>query len=151
MKLDADVSTGYGRRVTNWELKGVPVRIDVGPRELAEGNVTLVRRDTGEKTPVALGDLVATVARTLDSIQADMLTTAETWRDSRTTDVATLETVIEASQDGFARIPFAAIGEDGEDELAKHGITIRCIQRPDGSVPATEDEPDLVAIAAKAY
>ena len=151
VRLDADVGTGYGRRATNWELKGVPVRIDVGPRELAEGNVTMVRRDTGEKAQVTLADLVATVVSTLDTVQTDMLTAAQAWRDSCTTEVSTLNTAIEAAQDGFARIPFEVIGDDGEDELAKHGITIRCIQRSDGSVPATEDEPDLVAIAAKAY
>ncbi len=150
-ELDADVSTGYGRRVTDWELKGVPVRIEVGPRELAAGNVTLVRRDTGEKAPVALDNLVQAVSSTLEAIQRDMLVEATAWRDARTTSAETLDQAIEAAQEGFARIPFAAVGEDGEDELAKHGITIRCIQRPDGGVPEAEDEPDLVAIVAKAY
>jgi prolyl-tRNA synthetase len=151
VRLDDDVSTGYGRRVTDWELKGVPLRIEVGPRELAEGNVTLVRRDTGEKTPVGLADLVPNVLTLLETIQGDMLTAATEWRDSRTSDVTTLDAAVEAAQEGFARIPFAMVGETGEDELAKHGITVRCIQRPDGSVPGSEEEPDLIAIVAKAY
>ena len=50
-RLDDRVDTTFGRRAVDWELKGVPVRLEVGPRDLAEGNVTVVRRDTGP--PVA--------------------------------------------------------------------------------------------------
>src|SRR6202012_1614787 len=52
VKVDADVHTGFGRRAVDWELKGVPLRIDLGPRDLAEGQVTLLRRDSGEKSQV---------------------------------------------------------------------------------------------------
>src|SRR5688500_14917069 len=45
-RLDAQVATSFGRRATDWEIKGVPVRVEVGPRDLAEGMVTIVRRDT---------------------------------------------------------------------------------------------------------
>ena len=54
VKVDADVHTGFGRRAVDWELKGVPLRIDLGPRDLAEGQVTLLRRDSGEKSQVPL-------------------------------------------------------------------------------------------------
>ena len=56
-QLDAQVATSFGRRATDWELKGVPVRIEVGPRDLAEGEVTIVRRDTGEKRTVPVGEV----------------------------------------------------------------------------------------------
>ncbi len=54
-RLDDNVATAFGRRATDWELKGVPVRIELGPRDLAERRAVLVRRDTGEKRPVGLG------------------------------------------------------------------------------------------------
>src|SRR4051794_14007973 len=56
-KLDARTDTSFGRRATEWELKGVPVRIEVGPRDLANGEVTVVRRDTGEKRQAPLGEV----------------------------------------------------------------------------------------------
>jgi prolyl-tRNA synthetase len=150
-QLDSDVSTSYGRRVTDWELKGVPLRIEVGPRELATGNVTLVRRDDGSKTPVALESLGAAVTKALTDAQADMLATAGQARDARTAEVRNIDAAVEAAQEGFARVPWQALGERGEDELARHGVTVRCIQREDGTVPAADDEPDLFAVVAKAY
>src|SRR5262249_29662659 len=55
--LDDDTATSLGRRVTDWELKGVPLRLEVGPRDLAAESATLARRVTGEKTAVPLGGL----------------------------------------------------------------------------------------------
>ena len=52
---------------------------------------------------------------------------------------------------GWARIPWAAVGPEGEAEANSHGVTVRCLVRPDGSVPDAEDEPDLIAIMARAY
>src|SRR6202012_929082 len=46
-KVSPDAPPGFGRRAVDWELKGVPLRIDLGPRDLAEGQVTLLRRDSG--------------------------------------------------------------------------------------------------------
>ncbi|HUR76786.1 MAG TPA: proline--tRNA ligase, partial [Acidimicrobiales bacterium] len=54
VKLDGRDDVAFGRRSVDWELKGVPVRVEIGPRDLAEGNVTVVRRDTGEKATVAV-------------------------------------------------------------------------------------------------
>ena len=51
-RLDDRTDISFGRRATDWELKGVPVRVEVGPRDLANEEVTLVRRDTGEKEQV---------------------------------------------------------------------------------------------------
>ncbi|HWO72094.1 MAG TPA: proline--tRNA ligase [Dehalococcoidia bacterium] len=151
VRLDSDVASSYGRRVTDWELKGVPVRIEVGPRELAEGKVTLVRRDTGERSGVALDGVAAAVTEALGRMQNDMLAEAEAFVREHTAEVTGLSDAADAAQAGFARIPWAAVGESGEEELARHGVSVRCLQRPDGSVPASEDEPDIVAIVAKAY
>ncbi len=154
--LDDQVSTSFGRRATDWELKGVPLRVEVGPRDLAEGVVTLVRRDLGADDPdrkatVALAGVGAAVVSGLDAAQASLWSQAASRLADRTTDVTTLDEAAEAAGSGFARIPWAAVGEEGEDRLATSGVTVRCIQRPDGSVPDSETEADLVAVVARAY
>ncbi|HEX2576011.1 MAG TPA: proline--tRNA ligase, partial [Aquihabitans sp.] len=117
-RLDDRTDTSFGRRSTDWELKGIPLRIEVGPRDLASGEVTLVRRSTGDKEQVAVDGLAATVPALLDELQADLLAEATTFRDANTADVATVDEAREAARTGFARIPWAALGEQGEAELA---------------------------------
>ena len=151
VQVDADVHTGFGRRAVDWELKGVPLRIDLGPRDLAAGQVTLLRRDSGEKSQVPLEGVEHRVADLLDDIQAAMLTEATAFRDAATTDVSTVEEALEAGREGVGRIEWAKLGPEGERRLLEDGVSVRCIQRPDGAVPAAEDEPDLQAIVARAY
>ena len=149
--LDDRVDTSFGRRAVDWELKGVPVRLEVGPRELAEGNVGVLRRDTGERSLVAVGDAAQHAEQLLGAIQAGMLAAATERRESRTVDATSVDEAAEAAREGFVRIPFAALGDDGEDRLATSAVTVRCVQRPDGTVPDAEDEPDLVAVVARSY
>jgi prolyl-tRNA synthetase len=151
VRLDDRVDTSFGRRAVEWELKGVPVRVEVGPRDLAEGNVTLVRRDTGVKQAVAVGEVGARVVGLLDSIQEALLAEATQLRDSRTVDVTTLDEAGEAAQSGFARVPWDVVGTDGEAKLAQGGVSVRCLQRSDGGLAFSSTEPDLVAYVAKAY
>jgi len=151
VRLDAQVATSFGRRATDWELKGIPVRVEVGPRDLKEGTVTLVRRDTGDKQPVAVGEVARRAAELLPVVQADLLAAATRRRDERTVDVGSLEEAIEAGQVGFARVPWDLVRDGGEARLAEHAITVRCLQRADGSLPDSEDEPDLVAYVARSY
>jgi prolyl-tRNA synthetase len=151
VRLDDRVDTSFGRRAVDWELKGVPVRIEVGPRELAEGNVGVMRRDTGEREQVAVDKAVALATSLLAQIQTALLESARARRDARTVEVSAIPEAVEAAQDGFARIPFAALGDTGEDTLAESAITVRCIQREDGSVPDSEDEPGLIAFVARSY
>jgi prolyl-tRNA synthetase len=154
-QLDDRADVTMGRRATDWELKGVPVRLEVGPRDLADGVATLVRRivtDNDErKTAVALEGVVAAVAAELDRQQRGLLDDAVAQRESRTADVATLDAARSAAADGWARVPWHAVGIEGESELAQAGVTVRCLVRADGSLPDTVDEPDLVAIVARAY
>lgn len=150
-RLDAEVSTSFGRRATNWELKGIPVRVEIGPRDLAAGNVTIVRRDTGIKLPVPLGSAVQTVSSLLGDIQSSMLAEALAFRKAHIADARTLDEAREAAQTGFARLPYRVLGEDGESVLGKSAITVRCLQRTDGTVPESEDEPDIMAIVGRAY
>jgi prolyl-tRNA synthetase len=151
-RLDDRVDTPFGRRSTDWELKGVPIRLEVGPRDVADGQAVLVRRDTGEKTPVALTDIPAAVERLLEDIQAGLLAEATTRRDDGTADTSSVEEVLEAASTGFARVPWSVVaGEQAAARLGTKAVTVRCIQRADGSVPANEDEDDLYAICARAY
>jgi prolyl-tRNA synthetase len=151
VELDERVDTSFGRRATDWELKGIPVRVEVGPRDLAEGNVTIVRRDTGtkEQTPVAVA--ADRAASTILSMQAELLAAATTRRDDRIADCKSLDEVREVAQTGFARVAWSVVGNEGEADLAQSAISVRCLQRSDGSVPESEDEPELVAYCARAY
>jgi prolyl-tRNA synthetase len=151
-RLDDQVATSFGRRATDWELKGVPVRVEVGPRDLAEGKVTVVRRDTGEKQPVPLDGAVGRVAALVDDIQSDLLAAATERRDAATTDVASLDEAAEAAQTGFARLRWGLVRGDGEARLAGEGITVRCLMSPDGAeVPDNDEDDDLIAVVARAY
>ena len=151
VQLDDRVESGFGRRAVEWELKGVPVRIEVGPRDLAAGTVTLVRRDVGgEKATVPLEGLGARVADVLAEIQAALFQQALDRRESGTVDAATIEEAREAAQVGFARVPWDRI-RDAEVDLAADALTVRCLQRSDGGIPDSSADPDLTATVAKAY
>ncbi|MFP5576893.1 MAG: proline--tRNA ligase [Acidimicrobiia bacterium] len=151
-RLDDRVDTPFGRRSTDWELKGVPVRLEVGPRDVAEGQAVLVRRDTGEKTPVKLTEIADVVPRVLEEIQAGLLAEATTMRDERTAEATTIDEVLDAAATGFARVPWSVVsGEDTATRLGTKAVTVRCIQRADGSVPRDEDEDDLYAICGRSY
>jgi prolyl-tRNA synthetase len=149
--LDERVDTSFGRRSTDWELKGIPLRVEVGPRDIAEGNVTLVWRHLGTKEPVAVDGAVSRVVAELERVQAELLSDATARRDQNTAECTTLDEIVEASQTGFARAPWSIVGAEGESRLAESAVTVRCLQRPDGSVPEADDEPDLVAFCARAY
>jgi prolyl-tRNA synthetase len=151
VELDARVDLSFGRRATDWELKGVPLRLEVGPRDLAEGDVTIVRRDTGMKAQVNVGAAAGQVVDAMEMRQAELLAAATADRDARTVDCKTLDEIVDASGAGFARASWDLIGEEGEKRLAESAVTVRCLQRPDGTVPLADDEPDLVAYCARSY
>jgi prolyl-tRNA synthetase len=150
VELDDRVDTSFGRRAVDWELKGVPVRIEVGPRELAAGQVTLVRRDTQAKAPLALDRVVDEVVKVLDDVQATLHQEALEAREARTADVRSPDEAVEAAQAGFARLAWDVARAD-ERELNEAGISVRCLQTADGGLPSSSSDRDLVATLAKAY
>lgn len=151
-RLDDRVETGFGRRSVDWELKGVPVRVEVGPRDLAEERVTLALRHRRTKEPVALGSAAAAVAAALARVGPDLHEEALAAREARTADVADLEGAVEAGAAGFARIPWSAVGPAGELRLAGASLSVRCLQRPDGGLAAAGEPDDgLSAVVARAY
>ncbi|MFF3865357.1 proline--tRNA ligase [Micromonospora sp. NPDC001898] len=149
--LDDRTDTPFGRRAVDAELRGYPVRVEVGPRDLAAGNAVVVRRTDGSKSPTPLAEVVGAVLAALETDQRALHDQALAHRESRTVEVATLAEAIEAAATGWARVPWSAVGVAGEAEANGQGVTVRCLLRADGSVPDSEDEPDLVAILARAY
>src|SRR5437588_210149 len=140
----------FGRRAVEWELKGVPIRLELGPRDIASGAATMVRRDKGEKESTPLDGLPTRIPEILDDIQKTLHEQAQQRRDERTVDAANIDEAIEAARTGFARITWDNSGEL-EDRLNQESISVRCLRRRDGSVPLATDEDDLVAVVARAY
>src|SRR6185437_11458033 len=105
-----------------------------------------------EKHTVALGGVAAEVAAALEAANRDLLSEATAFRDARTADAGTLEEAVEEGSAGFARVPMKALGDAGEDRVAQHALTVRCRQRPDGSLAARDDPEDgLVAVVGRSY
>ncbi|KAI9225204.1 MAG: hypothetical protein DHS80DRAFT_20796 [Piptocephalis tieghemiana] len=79
VKAKADLRDNYtpGYKFNHWELRGVPLRLEVGPKDLEKQSVMSSRRDTGVKAPIALDDLVTRVPELLSTIQADMFSRAK--------------------------------------------------------------------------
>ena len=151
IELDVRTETSMGRRATDWELKGVPVRLELGPRDLADGVVTLVERIGGAKGPVAIGEVTTAVTTALDAAQTRLLTEATAQRDARTVDVTSVADAAEAATTGWARIPWSTLGVEGETELARSGVTVRCLVMPDGTLPDSDDADGALAVVARAY
>jgi len=152
VQLDDKADVSMGRRATDWELKGVPVRLEVGPRDVAEGVVTVVRRDVGTKQATPVGSAAREASALLEVIQTDMLAAATAERDARIREVATVEEAVEASSDGWGVMPWAVLqAADGESRLREHGITVRCLVGGDGGLPSGEDDPEALAYVGRAY
>ncbi|QHA02784.1 proline--tRNA ligase [Streptomyces broussonetiae] len=151
VQVDDRTDVPFGRRAVDWELKGVPMRIEVGPRDLEHGTAVLVRRIPGSKEPVAAAALPALLPGALEDDQALLLAQSRRRREDRTVEVTTLEEAVEAASTGWARLPWAVLGPAGEARLNEQGLTVRCLVAADDSVPASEDEPGVVAVVGRAY
>ncbi|MDA8357165.1 MAG: proline--tRNA ligase [Actinomycetota bacterium] len=152
VRVDDRTSSGFGRRSVEWERKGVPVRIEVGPRDLAEQSVTVVVRHRRTKHRVGVDEVLGFVSRVLDQVTTDLRAEAEEALRSRTVDVPDLDAAIEAAASGLALVPWAAIGLGGEERLASQGLSVRCLRREDGGLAGPSDEDtSLVAVVGRAY
>ena len=116
MKLDARDTVSPGFKFNDWELKGVPVRLEVGPRDLENGVVTVFRRDTLEKFTLPLEGLTEKLAELLEDIQKTLYQQAKAFRDAKTVTVHNMAELEAAVQDGFAKAMWC--GEQAcEDEI----------------------------------
>ncbi|MDT5160999.1 MAG: prolyl-tRNA synthetase [Mycobacterium sp.] len=149
--LDDNVAQAFGWRATDWDLQGVPIRVELGPRDLGENAALLYRRDTRAKDKVVLDDVVDEAQRLIGRIQTDMYEAATARRDATVCDCATIDQARDVAQTGVARIPWELVGTAGEQDLATSGLTVRCLQLSDGSLPETDDDAGALAYVARAY
>jgi prolyl-tRNA synthetase len=127
------------------------VRVEVGPRDLARGVVTVVRRDSGDRAEVAVGAVAAHVASALDAAQNELLEEARVFMHERLVECASIGEAVEAATSGFARIEVGLLKDGGEETLAREGITVRCLMSADLGLPRGHDDPDAVAVVGRAY
>ncbi|NPA47285.1 MAG: proline--tRNA ligase [Thermococci archaeon] len=111
-----------GRKFYDWELKGVPLRVEVGPRDVAGRKAVLARRDTLEKFEVGRDELVDAVRKTLDDVQKSLFERASQLLSSHIKRVETVEEAKEVFEDrrGIVEIPWCGSEECGlrmEEEL----------------------------------
>ncbi len=159
-RVELDVREGFtaGWKFNEWEMRGVPLRIEVGPRDVANRQVMFARRDVPGregKTAAPWDGLETTVAEMLATIQQAIFQKALDFRDSHTWDVSTYDELKEAVETGFARAWWAGDAADEARIKEETKATVRCIptEQPGGAgtcvytgKPATE-----VAIFGKAY
>ena len=146
-----------GFKFNEWELKGVPLRIEIGPRDLAKGEVTLVRRLNRAKQNVPLGDLGVTVPAMLEEIQAALFTRAREFREAHTVRLDSLEALVKFfdTSIGFVVTPWCGRAEDERTVKDRTTATTRVILGASG--PAAQPcgicgRPATVEVAwGKAY
>jgi prolyl-tRNA synthetase len=145
------VEVSLGRRIVDHELRGVPIRLELGPRDLAAGQVVVARRARGDKETRPLNGVAGQVAGMLEDDQAALLAQATALRDASTRSVHTVEEAAEAARGGFARMPWRACGSEGEARLARDGVSVRCLLREDGMPVVDPDADGVDALLARAY
>lgn len=118
-----------GWKFNQWEMKGVPVRIEIGPRDLEKSQAVLVRRDTGEKSPVKLKELKKAVEKILESMQSNLYKKAKKFLEENIVEARDWKQFQKAIQEKkLVRCDFcgeAACEEKIKDETG--GATSRCI------------------------
>ena len=129
VKYDNTDNNRPGWKFAEYELKGVPIRIAVGPRDLENNQVELARRDTKEKTAISLDGLTETVAALLLEIQSNLLQRATKYRDDHITSVDTWDEFINVldNKTGFVLAHWDGTAETEEKIKDQTKATIRCI------------------------
>ncbi|CAI5735072.1 unnamed protein product [Peronospora destructor] len=102
IRIEADKRRVYtpGWKYNHWELKGVPLRFEVGPKDIAKKQVRVVRRDNGAKEDISETELASRIPALLEQIQQDMLERATAQRDSQIREVTDWKDFMPALQDG---------------------------------------------------
>jgi len=129
VKLDDRDSYSAGYKFNHWEVRGVPVRIEVGPRDVKNGQVVFVRRDTGEKLPVKLEDIQEKLRETLEDIQSSLFIKAKKFLDDNTYDIDDYDRFMEIMNNGGGMVKVQWCGDVGCEEAIKDetGATSSCI------------------------
>ncbi|RMH51361.1 MAG: proline--tRNA ligase [Bacteroidetes bacterium] len=141
VRLDAREAYRPGWKFNEYEVQGVPVRLAIGPRDVASGTVELARRDTREKAAVPQEGLARRVQETLEAIQQTLFDRARAFRDAHTTSVDTYDdfkAVLEETG-GFVLAHWDGTAETEARIKEETKATIRCIPLP-GEIEGTEEE-----------
>ena len=118
-----------GFKFNEWELKGVPLRIELGPRDLAKGEATVVRRLNRAKQAVPLGELAVAIPAMLEEIQEALVKRARDFRDAHTVKLDSLEAMVSFfdSSIGFVITPWCGAEEDERTVSQRTTATTRVI------------------------
>ncbi|MBE7719653.1 MAG: proline--tRNA ligase [Lacrimispora celerecrescens] len=124
---DSDKSPGW--KFSESEMRGIPVRVEIGPRDISENQAVLVRRDTHEKITVSLEELNAKVGQLLETVQKDMLERARAHRDAHTYEATDMDTLVKTVEEkpGFVKAMWCG-SQECEDKIKEiTGATSRCM------------------------
>ena len=161
-KIDADDTKSPGWKFNFWEMKGVPIRIEIGPRDVEKNACVVARRDVPGKEGKEFGvsaekaSLVEKINVILDEIQDAMLEKARKFRDENIVDCATMADLEKTIEDGkWARCAWEGSDEEEKEIKEKTGATIRCFpfEQPSsvGNCIQTGKPAKEVCIFAKSY
>jgi prolyl-tRNA synthetase len=162
-KVDAREGLSPGAKFYHWERRGVPVVLELGPRDLASGNVVLKRRDTGTKEIVPQAQLAARIPEVLDQMQKDLYAAAKQRQKDNTVLANSIEEVEEilrevSAEKGGGKFVMAHVKDDPavDARMKEFKATVRCIPMTDefdgaGKCIVTSETVDRRAVIAKAY
>lgn len=124
---DSDKSPGW--KFSEQEMRGIPIRVEIGPKDIEANQCVIVRRDTREKMVVSLDELEMQAQKILETIQADMLKRAQDHLASHTYSAATtadFEKIL-AEKSGFVKAMWCGDVVCEETIKEKYGATSRCM------------------------
>lgn len=149
-----------GEKSWEWIKKGVPLRIEIGPRDIESGSVMLVKRNSphSEKSKVAASEIAKEIPKLLEEMQKSYFEEAKAFRDSAIrTDIKTLNEMkrfFEKEEGGFVLAKWCG-DEETEKMLKEFGVTIRCLpvkqSGSEGICVLTGKPATLDAVFAKSY
>jgi prolyl-tRNA synthetase len=158
VKLDEREGQSPGWKFNDWEMRGVPLRVELGPKDVAKQSAVLARRDRPGKegkVSVLLQDLPATAEKLLAEIQQAMFDKALAFRKSNTHDVANYEELKKAVENGFANASWCGSAECEAKIKEETRATMRCIpleqEGQEGGCVACGKPTGEKAIFARAY
>ncbi len=157
--LDEDDKNSPGWKFSEWEMLGVPVRVEIGPRDMERGQAVLVRRDTGEKSTVPVAEVAGRVHSLLDEIQTSLFRKAKAFQQENTHEVETYEEMkqIFEGDGGFALAPWDGSAESEAKVKEETKATIRVLpfgneEQARGKTCAITGNPAKhMAVFAKSY
>jgi len=142
-----------GWKYNEHELRGVPLRLEVGPRDVAQSSVMSVRRDTRAKEPIALDRLADRIPALLDEVQRDLFAAAKKFRDENTARVTTVEALEAhfAERRGFVAIPWKDDATLEARIKERCQATLRCIPLDASEFANLAGTGEKVALFARSY